>query len=206
MMEVKHLFLQGERTVGKSFLLREALRPYASCLAGFYVQRLYEGGSLAGFRVQDVRQGFLPLDRELSLPLDNVFLLHGQKYPSVLERIIAQTECDSLDSGCRMVLMDEIGGMELCRPAFMGPLYRILRGKKPCIGVFKSAANLAHMAVRHPLSQIYLEQHSALEEEICRRGSLLTMTAGTKEACSDSVRNYLISYIPASPSDPPHAF
>lgn len=205
-MEAKHLFLQGERTVGKSYLLKESLRPYASHLAGFYVQRLYEGDTLAGFRVQDVREGFLPLDREMSPSLDHVFLLHGRKYPDVLEEMITKAENDSLKPGCHIVLLDEIGGMELCCPAFMEPLYRILRGRTPCIGVFKSAANLAHMAARHPLSQSYCEQHSALEAELRRRGSLLTLTGETRDACSASVRSFIISCIPASPSDPPHVF
>lgn len=186
-----HFFFQGIQGIGKSYMLQEALRPYESRLAGFFVVRLYEEGQLAGFSIRNVRQGFTPLDETEDHSLDRAFLYRGKRCPKILEQMIMQVEEDSLRPDCDMILLDEIGGMELGMDSFMEPLQRILRGKKPCAGVFKSGANLEHMVKRQRLSGIEYERHRCLEQELRHRGQLLTVTEDNRDVCKASLENYI---------------
>lgn len=186
-----HFFFQGIQGIGKSYMLQEALKPYQSRLAGFFVVRLYREGKLAGFAVRNVRQGFLPLDGTEEQGLEQVFLYQGKRRPQVLEQMIMQVERDSRRRDCDMVLLDEIGGLELSMDSFMEPLYRILRGGKPCVGVLKSQANLEHMVKRQQLDSAVWEQHRVLEQELINSGRLLTVTAETRDVCRAALENYI---------------
>lgn len=176
-----HLFLKGPRGIGKSTLLRKMLLPYQNQLAGFMVQRLFEDKTPVGFRAVLLNGCLPPLETEYSPDMDGVFILRGQKDVAVLDRIIVMAEASSQQVGCNMLLLDEIGGIELTSPVFMAALLRILSGSKPCIGVLKSAENLAHMATMLHLENEYLGLRATLEKSIERSGRIVEFDAGDKD-------------------------
>lgn len=175
------LFLQGDRGIGKSTLLREALLPHQGEVAGFAVQRLREEGRVAGFRAVSIEGELPPLEAAYSPGQSGVFLLGSTRDPAGLEAVMARAEAHSCIPGCKLILLDEIGGIELTAAPFMAALDRLLAGPVPCVGVLKSRANLAHTLSRLGLGEGYLALHAALEERIRAGGSLLTLEPGNRE-------------------------
>lgn len=215
---MKNFFLQGKPGAGKSYLLRCVLGPYRHMAAGYGVQRLYQGQTVAGFRAGNIRDDFGCLDlylgpgEKISPGKDGVFLKIEKNLPdsaqdsrlrqkesgkkgvrdlSVLEHIITETQQDSKRTDCRFIILDEIGGSELGSDAFMEILYRLLKGDKPCVGVLKSAANLASMAVHQGLNQNLMKRHRCLEQLIRETGSLLTLTEENRDICRRKLEDFV---------------
>jgi nucleoside-triphosphatase len=182
-----HLFLQGPRKAGKSTLIRGALLPYQTYVVGFAVQRLMENGEQIGFRAVPA-DGFLPpLEAEYAPDMDGVFILRGKKNESELDKTIRVVESESRKPACRLILLDEIGGIELTSALFMGALSKILSGGKPCIGVLKSKENLENTSSMLCLGSHCLDLRAKLEERILRCGELLDYSL-PKEIITDKLR------------------
>ena len=186
-----HLFLQGQPGIGKSSLIRKALDPIDSSVAGFTTQRLKENGTTTGYRVLRITNDFPLLEEEYAPNKSGVFLLNGQLNISVLESAISQVEEDSKNPSCNIIVLDEIGGVELISEVFMKTLFRIISGGKPCIGVLKSAQNLSHTVSKQNLSSEYLILHKHLEQEIQSKGELITVTNENKFTAQDILARYL---------------
>jgi nucleoside-triphosphatase len=176
-----HLFFQGPSGIGKSSLLRQRLLPYEKSLGGFVVQRLMEEGRQAGFRAVTLEQGYPKIEAIYTRDLSGVFILQRNNKTSVLEEVLAAVEKDVCRSECKLIVLDEIGGIELLSPNFMRRLEHILQGGKPCIGVLKSADNLAHMVSELSLEDSYFQRHCLLEKMILLRGDVITLD---QEECS----------------------
>lgn len=186
-----HIFLQGRSGIGKSSLLKEALELYIAEISGFVVQRLTEGGQTIGFRAAPLENGFPPLTAEYTPGLGGVFIIRGRYDIIVLEETILRVEGESLKTGCKLLLMDEIGGIELASRVFMASLERILSGNKPCAGVFKSRDNLARASRNLDLGREYGALHRELEARLYERGELLTVN----EWNYSEIHDYLTDWI-----------
>ena len=168
-----HLFLYGPREAGKSTFLRWALLPRQAYLAGFVVQRVMEGNEPVGFRVAQANGSYPSLVTEYAADMDGVFIFRGRMDRSVLDEAIDAARTASQKDGCKLILLDEIGGIELESPRFMNALERILSGNKPCVGVLKSEENLRRSLSRLRLGNRCLDLRARLEEQIARNGELL---------------------------------
>lgn len=179
-----NLFLQGQFGSGKSSLLRKALEPFSSSLAGFSTQRLKKNDKTIGYRALTITETLPPLEAIYTPGERGMFIRipNRQIDISVLEKTILQAEQDALRPGCKLILLDEIGGIELKSEVFMGSLLRLLYGAKPCIGVLKSASSLSHTLSQLSLDQDYLSRHDHLEQIIRRKGELILVTPQNREA------------------------
>lgn len=188
-----HFFLQGERGVGKSYLLSQMLRPYQKYIAGFAVQRLMRQDTIVGFRVQKISGGFPSLniaDDEIT-DRRQVFIYQGTRNLAVLERIIARVEEESREDWCRLIYLDEIGGVELESRLFMESLSGILNCGKPCVGVFKAAQNLDHLIKHRGIGSYFVEQHRQLQQQLMQDGMLVTLSNDNRELCEAYFKQYL---------------
>jgi len=185
------LFLQGERGIGKSSLLRRVLLPYVGSLRGFVVQRLMEDGRQTGFRAVTLENGFPPLEAPYLPDLPSVFILHGKSYIPSLEETLVRVGSAAKNPRCKLLLLDEIGGIELASPRFMDALHRILESGKPCIGVLKSKGNLAHAAYELELGKGYAALHHNLEQWLRKEGTLLTLERHNRDIIWESVQDFL---------------
>lgn len=188
-----HLFLEGPRGIGKSTLLRECLLPHQDQLAGFCVQRLFDDGQSVGFRAVLLGGVLPPLAREYAPNLDGVFISHGKRDIRVLESIITDVQAAALLPRCKMLLLDEIGGIELGSPPFMATLQGILNGSKPCIGVLKSRENLEHTFRTLHLGQDYRQAHDSLRNTIADNGVIRTL--GPTTADRKGIREEILQII-----------
>jgi nucleoside-triphosphatase len=182
------VFLQGPSKAGKSTLLRDVLMPYRAHVAGFVVQRLMKNGEQIGFRAVQANGGLAPLEEEYAPGMDGIFILRGKKNESVLDETIVAVEAASHKPGSKLILLDEIGGIELTSPVFMNALSRILSGGKPCIGVLKSRENLEHTTSMLRLENSYLDLRAKLEEQILSCGELLEYRTASKEMAAVKLR------------------
>lgn len=143
----KHLFITGPVQTGKSTLLMEAIAPYREYVGGFISQRLKdESGTTRAFRLADLSEGpslTAPFDPELP----DIFLTLGEDRHSdisVFETkgidIILKTKEQS-----RILLLDEIGGIELRSEIFTEVLFDAL-ATTSCIGVLKGDASAGNIA------------------------------------------------------------
>ena len=130
------LFLEGLSKSGKSTLLRECLKPYASQLGGFSSQRLWKD-DYASYRI--LPASCFELDTEYDPDMEHVFRYFykdkTEKNPDVFKYY--GVELLEQAHNYPLILLDEIGGAELLVPEFKEKLYEILRGPVPCIGVIK---------------------------------------------------------------------
>lgn len=185
-----HLFVQGERGVGKSTLLRQALSPYEKELAGFVVQRLFAGARPVGFRAVTLENGFPPMGEEYAGQA-GAFILNGHNDTSILEAIMTQVEKAAKSPERKLVFLDEIGGIEILSEDFMNAFWRLLESGKPCLGVWKSRKNLRHMASALRLPQEYLERHQAVEDRLLQNGRIVTMQKGNRESIRECVLDFM---------------
>ena len=152
----RHLLLQGDIAVGKSTLLRKTLLPHLENVGGFYVQRVFRGKEYAAFQLQPLGN---TEDYQLNkyverLPeKDNFFLYcdeNNQWYTQldVLEQKGVMYLQRSREENKKLILMDEIGGVDLHCPLFMQTVLQILDGSQPVLGVLKAPRNIKKLNSR----------------------------------------------------------
>ncbi len=149
----RHLFLRGAMGVGKSGVLRTVVEAYPGQVAGFYAQRMLQNGRRAGFALKAIMPGEAgPWAKELE-ERDRLFLYEADGAwhfrPKVFETWGVACLRAAREVRARLLVIDEIGGVELLCDAFMEALFKCLEAL-PCLGVFKSSANLEAMAAKLP--------------------------------------------------------
>ncbi|RKL61510.1 hypothetical protein DXT63_16395 [Thermoanaerobacteraceae bacterium SP2] len=149
----RHLFLQGERGIGKSTLIRKAILPHINDVGGYFVQRIYLSKN------QEKYMGFAvkPLDGNKNYQLNNsvnnladvegLFLFCNplgiwQQIPGAFARAAVGFLKDALLRGKKLIIMDELGGIELEDMLFLDMVFHVLDGNTPVLGVLKSSGNI----------------------------------------------------------------
>ncbi|MCL2281673.1 MAG: nucleoside-triphosphatase [Dehalococcoidia bacterium] len=186
-----HLFIQGQSRIGKSTLLRNTLIPVAASVAGFVTQRLMENEKVIGYRALSIAGDLPLLETGYETNQSGIFLINFQLDISVLESVILLVEQATKSPSCKLILLDEIGGVELKSGVFFDALLRIMNGEKPCIGVWKSTSNLSHTISRLKLNNEYLNPHDSLEQIVRSKGELLTVTDANKESLHGYIKKYI---------------
>ena len=135
---VRAFFLTGPPGCGKTSLLREVLSTLGVPAGGFFTEEVREGGRRAGFRLVtlDGRQAMLasvgrPGPVRVGRYGVNVAALDEVGVPALQEAI----ERESL------VVVDEIGKMEMASGAFRGAVERALGGGSVILGTILLASN-----------------------------------------------------------------
>jgi len=143
----KHLFLEGPIQEGKSTLIRSLIRDRIPQIGGFSSQRLLdERGNTVGFRVAPPEEA-LALTAKYSPELTNIFLYFGGEKTEMNPGVFGGSALKYLRQreGKKLILLDEIGGVELLDAEFRKELYNTLEGDIPCIGVLKLESSNRNM-------------------------------------------------------------
>jgi nucleoside-triphosphatase THEP1 len=186
---LKHIFLQGPSGIRKSTILRKTLTLYTQSISGFTTQRLIKNGDTIGFNAVCLDGVFPPLEVESEehhhTKFDNVFLYKGKWMGyDILEQTLINVKQKAENPNVKLILLDEIGGIEMLSTVFMKILKQLLNGSIPCLGVFKSRENLdrAISKLNFSAQNIALhEQHKRLEALILSRGEILTVTEHNRD-------------------------
>jgi nucleoside-triphosphatase len=196
----KRLFLSGTIGVGKSTLIRHCLLPYLPFIDGFYVQRILKDGHLTAFRFKPVSAS---TDYQLTLTvnnlegLDNLFLYanqHGDWQRNDQVFLESGVNClrQSLKRNNKLILFDELGGVELHIPAFMAEVYRILKNQIPILGVIKAPAN-AQILERAETGKGVIDVNLSFIEYInnLQNTELIYLDLENRAATAITVRNFV---------------
>jgi len=156
----KHLFLTGEKQVGKSTILRRLIEVRKLDCAGFETQAFYLNGERRGFTLH----GRVPM------PLyENDCIccarIAEKKAAPVLETF-SQNGVNilrlSLESAAPYILMDEIGRLESKSDAFCAQVLRTLDGEKRVFGVLQkcSSALVEQIMAREDVTVLTVTQEN----------------------------------------------
>lgn len=164
----KHLFLEADSGAGKSTLIRKIIAPYINETGGFTSQRLQnENNETIAFRIVPAS------DLRLAVPYENtpesIFRIitedvRGLNKPEIFESEGLKHLTDN--SGKKLILLDEIGGIELRNDAFRNKLHEVLAGDIPCIGVIKQNHKAAKMSCLSGKTPVTVQYNMELREKM----------------------------------------
>ncbi|MBQ1400956.1 MAG: hypothetical protein IIY99_01265 [Firmicutes bacterium] len=158
----KHLFLEGPIQSGKSTLIKNCLREFGGTPGGFSCKRyLDESGSIRAFGLVsptdfDVDGVYDPQihgdpDNGIRAKDPGIFLIKGAAGMKADTDAFIRAGIRLLDEPkhADLILMDEIGGVELMSDEFREKLDEVLAGNIPCIGVLKQQSHAKVMQKHH---------------------------------------------------------
>lgn len=203
---MKHLFIEGAIGLGKSELIRQALLPVLSETGGFFVQRILVGGRCVAFSVNPVSDSdtyLLNRSVEKIGEAERVFLSAGadgkwRADKDVFERQAIAALESAVTEKKRLILLDEIGGIDRDCPAFIKALRQRTEGRIPLLGVLKAAEN--RRILEQHLRELPSGQnrspgwaHSGEMDEILARPGIkiLRMTEDNRDAVARIVREFI---------------
>ncbi|WP_313155930.1 nucleoside-triphosphatase [Lacrimispora sp.] len=191
----KFLFLKGDSGEGKTTLLFECLKPWHRMVGGFYSQRLLsEDGMTMGFRMVPAAEEWIPA-AAYKKGMTNVFI---QRNENGFQKNLQFFKTDGIEilrssAHNKLLLLDEIGGIELFAPEFMEEVLCCIDSQVPCIGVLKSQKNLEAMRTRVPTEPDPDKLLRDLEEKLVKRsdGRILTFDREKKEHIRAEIMEFL---------------
>ena len=135
---VRNLLVTGRPGVGKTTLIERVLEQLAVDTGGFYTREILKDGTRVGFSIAGLngRTGVLA-----HVDLASPFRVgkYGVNRDD-LERV-GVTAIDEALGGAALIVMDEIGRMELCSPAFQDAVVRALDSHTPVLGTLQDRKN-----------------------------------------------------------------
>lgn len=130
-----HIFLTGEKRVGKSTLLKKVLDRYAGDAGGFLTIRTNE------FLKDSYSVHMFGLDEEVIPSENNLLFACGKPNEHISERF-DRLGCETLSKcvDCSLIIMDELGPHEANAELFHNAVLRLLDGNVPILGVLQAPA------------------------------------------------------------------
>jgi len=142
----KVYLLTGQPGTGKTTLIREAVDRLKIKAGGFYTEEIRSGGVRQGFRI-------VTLDRQ-STVLAHVNLLTPYRVSKYgvdvegLDRVGVPAILKAVDD-CDLVVIDEIGKMELFSPKFKEAVLKAINSSKKVLGTIMLAPNPFTDEIQH---------------------------------------------------------
>ncbi|MBF8982916.1 hypothetical protein IZY60_05155 [Lutibacter sp. B2] len=174
----KHLLLQGNIQIGKSTLIKNAISPYIQNVGGFFVQRIFVGQRHMGFSINPLKEIY-DVNRVVEdiEKIEHMFLSKTSEGKLKIDKEVFKDNVfyalKKGTKGKKLIVLDEIGGVELNWPDFMKVLFDVVDGDIPILGVLKAPKSMNNMNTRiensaekvkemHP-SYKRIEEHSDIK-------------------------------------------
>lgn len=141
----KNLFVTGQPGVGKTTLIERVLDALDVDAGGFYTKELLDDGRRVGFSIVGLHG-----DKGVLAHVDHEGPFRVGKYGvncEDLERVGVRAIDEALKHS-RLIVMDEIGRMELCSQAFQEAVGRALDSPRPVLGTIQDRSNAFLDSVR----------------------------------------------------------
>ncbi len=141
----KNVLVTGRPGVGKTTLVRAVVDALGVRAAGFVTREIREGGERVGFSITDLDGPSGVLAR-----VDLASAYRVSRYGvnrEDLERV-GVAALDRAPGDARLIVMDEIGRMELCSELFQNAVHRALESAVPVLAAIQDHANPFLDAIR----------------------------------------------------------
>jgi len=155
------LFLTGPSGSGKTTSLIQVLSSIQGDIGGFMVQRIRSGGQVIGYSMvpaKDMDQVWA----NQSEPPTNCFLTMGNTGLCFHPDRFAESFQQLTQKG-DLIVLDEIGGIELQLPQIRLRILELLKSDTPLLAVWKSRENLLHVIQHGKVSSALLPLHQEVE-------------------------------------------
>ncbi|MGX6979869.1 nucleoside-triphosphatase [Vagococcus elongatus] len=189
------LFLTGPSGVGKSTLIKKEINRQQVSVGGFFVERVYtKQGKLSAFELCSANTldlSFMSQKCHQFIQFDDtgthwkleIFSYFGRQ----LLRQAAQQSPD-------IILLDEIGGIELMCLDFKGELMSLFKKPVKIIGVFKSEENYLRQKKNSPMTfNVDKEREQIMNEIEKNNGRLLYMNKDNYSTMEEEVKKFMTS-------------
>ncbi|MFH1689836.1 MAG: NTPase [Candidatus Eisenbacteria bacterium] len=140
-----NLFVTGRPGIGKTTLIERVLDALDVEAGGFHTPEMLDGGRRVGFSIVGLHG-----DTGVLAHVDHASSYRVGKYgvnPEDLERVGVRAIDEAVEHS-RLVVMDEIGRMELCSASFQEAVGRALDSPKPVLGTLQDRSNVFLDSVR----------------------------------------------------------
>ena len=169
-MKIKNIFITGKPGCGKTTLIKEILKKLKSKISGFYTEEIREKGERIGFKIKtlDKKEGILAhinLKSRYQLGKYKVNLKDLEEIGVLaIKRAIKEK---------KIVLIDEIGKMELFSVRFQDAVIKALESKKKVLGTIpvKTIPFIERIKAKTPVDIILvtIQNRDSLPDEILSR-------------------------------------
>ncbi|MCA5011895.1 MULTISPECIES: nucleoside-triphosphatase [unclassified Enterococcus] len=192
---MRHFFLQGDKFIGKSTMLQKVLQEMAIPVGGFYVERRWDAlGNITGFELRAAME--LSTSVKLSQSNEDHYFIYtkdGKRYHNLT--VFEEFGCELLRKARRseqVILLDEIGGIELLSDKFTKELLTTIQRSKKILGVFKSEKNYQNQK-QHTLEKLEIShQRELLKQEIIKaNGKIMSLTRENQHSLEAKLRLFL---------------
>lgn len=193
---MEKLFLEGDRFVGKSTLLKKHLKRLSLSVEGFYVERrIDKTNRVIGFELRDaqeIKSGYVAPPNDAHCFIWNN---HGKRMRrlEVFEQFGIELLDKAMKSSADIILLDEIGGIELLSDSFSQQLFSLLRQSRRIIGVYKSKTNY-QCQKQNVLGKITIDQQRKELEKIILQNDceIVKLTQGNMYEIDKLLCGYLM--------------
>lgn len=192
---MKNFFLEGDKFVGKSLLIQQLLKEMKIPVSGFYVQRIMDQQKkTVTFELRAASELSL-IKNKISTKKEHCFIANKEGEQKRNLSVFTGFGCTLLQEASaseKMILLDEIGGIELLSDSFSENLYAIFKQPKKIIGVFKSEKNYQNQRI-NSLEKIKIsQQRQRLKDAIVASdGDIITMNQFNHQEIADKIRHFL---------------
>lgn len=183
------LFLEGPSFVGKTSLLLQVVSGYS--LRGLFVERRWRADRVDSFWLCDAR-----ILTDVSAPkaplMETDIDFNRTWYPEIFSSLGVHLLDNTLQAAAdEVILLDEIGGIELLNDVFFEKLLRVLQMKNKIVGVYKSDHNAVRQAKRLDVRGEYFQRRKLLREVIEKNGMILTMEKHNQLEIEQKLQRFL---------------
>lgn len=163
---LRHVFLTGDKGIGKSTLLKKILRRYDGHTGGFFTVRTNT------FLPGEHTVHLFCADEEPVPGRDNLLFVCGKADIRTPERfeLLGRRALDRC-SGCSLIVMDELGPHEAQAVLFRQAVLRRLDGGTPVLGVLQAPAGAfwSEITGRPDVWVLEVTKHNREREELVER-------------------------------------
>jgi nucleoside-triphosphatase len=134
----KNVLLTGNPGIGKTTLIKKVIEGFKGRKGGFYTEEIRENGERVGFRIKTFRgkEGILAHVNEKTKSRVGKYGVNIKDLEKIAAKSIEEAIIES-----DLIIVDELGRMELYSPKFQEAVIRALNSQKPLLGSIQDRSN-----------------------------------------------------------------